>query len=481
VSLCRLSAGPLLASVLAIAACHPASRPGSGSARRDPAPVPANGPGSSEQTPVVPPPPPPLSADEVPPVDATLRPLPELGAFYEKLDALRHGKTQDRPLRVLWLGDSHTSADFLTHRVRAHLQGLVGDAGPGFLRLGLEPYRHEAASFEITGRFRHEPVLPAQRTRVKDGVFGYGGIRTLPQAGARVKVSVRMPGVASGGVGSSGVGSSGVGSSGVGSSGVGSSGATSGAAAALRWRLSYRLPEGAVIDVRVGQTERRLSSSVGDGPAILSADFEGGAADTFELSHVAGAPEIFGVFAERASSGLVLDTVGIDGARAATPLAWAPEQFERAVAERSPALVVVAYGTNEVFDKGRADQYAEHTLALIERVRAGAGPIPCWVIGPMDASGPGGQSRPRVSEISLAQADAARQAGCAFTSAQAVMGGEGSFARWTTQRPQLARTDGIHLTIAGYRQLGDLLAERLVTLAPQPSEAQPLQPQALQP
>lgn len=452
----------VLTTLSLIAACHPASRPGSGSAPRDPAPLPANGSGASDQTSEVPPPPPPLSADEVPAVDATSRSLPELGAFYEKLEALRHGKAQDRPLRVLWMGDSHTSADFLTHRVRAHLQGLVGDGGPGFLRLGLEAYRHEAASFELTGRFRHEPVLPAQRTRVKDGVFGYGGIRTLPQAGARVRVSVRSSSAA----------------------GAGSGAVSAGATGSLRWRLSYRLPEGAAIDVRVGQTERRLSSSGGEraeGSAPLTADFEGGAAEAFELAHVAGAPEIFGVFAERAASGLVLDTVGIDGARAATPLAWAPEQFERAVAERSPALLVLSYGTNEVFDKGRVDQYAEHTLALIERVRAGAGPIPCWVIGPMDASAPGGQSRPRVSEVSLAQADAARQAGCAFTSAQAVMGGEGSFARWTTQRPQLARTDGIHLTIAGYRQLGDLLAEKLVTLASPAIESPTLQPQALQP
>lgn len=431
-------------------ACHPASRPRAEEIARDPPGAPARPP-ASVPLPAVPPPPPPLASHEVPPVDGTSRPLPELAAFYEKLDGLRQGRLTAEPVRVLWMGDSHTSADFLTHRVRAHLQGLVGDAGPGFLRLGLEPYRHEGASFEITGRFRHEPVLPAQRTRVKDGVFGYGGIRTLPQAGARVRVVVRASG-------------------------------TPGSAGALRWRLSFRLPEGAAIGVRVGTTERLLSSSRVDGvdgSLIQTAEFEGTALEAFELWHVSGAPEIFGVFAERTSAGVVLDTVGIDGARTATPLAWAPDQFERAVAERAPALLVLAYGTNEVFDKAKAEQYAEHLLALIGRVRAGAGPIPCWVIGPMDASAPGGASRARVGEVSLAQADAARQAGCAFTSAQALMGGEGSFARWTTQRPQLARTDGIHLTIAGYRQLGDLLAETLVTLAPKATvQASPLEAQS---
>jgi lysophospholipase L1-like esterase len=447
----RQQHGPeLLGLCLSLAlGCHPVARSGSEDIARDAATSPAV-PLVSSSPPAVPPQPPPLALHDVPPVHETLRPLPELASFYEKLDAIRHGKPAAAPVRVLWMGDSHTSADFLTHRVRTHLQGLVGDAGPGFLRLGLESYRHEAASFEVTGRFRHEPVLPAQRTRVKDGVFGYGGIRTVPQAGARVRVSVRGAG-------------------------------TPGSVAPLRWRLSYRLPEGATIDVRVGMVERRLSSSAGDDvdrSLIQAADFDGAATDAFELAHVAGAPEIFGVFAERSSPGLVLDTVGIDGARAATPLAWAPAQFERAVEERAPSLLVLAYGTNEVFDKATAGQYGEHLLTLIARVRAGAGPIPCWVIGPMDASGPGGTSRARVVEVSLAQADAARQAGCAFTSAQALMGGEGSFGRWTVQRPQLARTDGIHLTIAGYRQLGDLLAESLVTLAPH--ERLPAQPPVAQ-
>jgi lysophospholipase L1-like esterase len=425
--------------------CHPAVRAGAEGAHAE-APVPEpKGAASATAAFVVPPPPAPLRADEVPGVEAVPRPLPELAAFYDALDALRRGRSGSAPLRVLWLGDSHTSADFMTHRVRSRLQDLVGDAGPGFLRLGLDLYRHESATFEVSGRFRQEPALPAQRTRVKDGVFGYGGIRTLPQAGARVRVTVkRSP--------------------------------SPGASQALRWQLSYRLPEGAAVEVRVGATETRLSYVPGAGEpaaAVTVADFEGGPEDAFEVAHVSGAPELFGVFVERARPGLVLDTVGVDGARAATPLAWEPEQFIEEVRARAPALVVLAYGTNEVFDKGWAEQYGQHVSALALRVRAGAGPIPCWVIGPMDASAPGGGSRPRVREVSQAQEKAARELGCAFTSAQALMGGEGSFARWTTARPQLARTDGIHLTIAGYRELGDALADQLLPEKAQPGPAQP--------
>lgn len=442
-SVCQHWLARMLVLLATGVSCRPAPASKSVQAQKTSAPA------TSRETlpttePEIPPPPPPLSLDEVPHVGALARPLPELAAFYDQLDAVRHGHQALRPVRVMWMGDSHTSADFMTHRVRLRLQTLASDAGPGFLRLGLDAYRHEGASFEVFGKWRQEPVLPAQRTRVKDGVFGYGGIRTLPQAGARVRFSVRPSAASAAGQLGEGV-----------------------APVPLRFRLAYRLPSGAAFDVRVGQEEVSLTSSSApeaDAAAIALLDLSGTMADSFELVHVAGAPEIFGVFVERAEAGLVLDTVGIDGARAATALAWEPEQFVAAVRERAPSLLVLAYGTNEVFDKGAVDQYTEHLVTLIQRVRQGAGRIPCWVIGPMDAPVPGGASRPRVEEVSRAQQAAARREGCAFTSAQALMGGEGSFARWTAARPQLARTDGIHLTIAGYRVLGDLLADTLVPL-----------------
>lgn len=360
------------------------------------------------------------------------RPLAELGAFYDRLDALRSGR-ESGTLRVLWLGDSHTNADFMTDRVRLALQELGGAAGPGFVRVGLESYRHEGVLLEISGRWRKEPVLPAQRTRVKDGVFGYGGIRTIPLAGGRARVSLRRR-------------------------------AGIDAETPVSWRLSYRLPAGAALDVRLGSAWQRLRSGEGLADAALPSEIllPGRFSDALEVAHVAGEPEIFGAFVETERAGIVLDTVGIDGARTATPLAWEPEQFARAVEARAPELVVLAFGTNEVFDKTAPRQYGDHVGRLLDLVRQGAGPIPCWVIGPIDAPREGGSSRPRVRQVSDAERQAAEARGCAFTSAQELMGGEGSFRRWTEARPQLARGDGIHLTVAGYRELGDRLARALL-------------------
>jgi hypothetical protein len=42
------------------------------------------------------------------------------------------------------------------------------------------------------------------------------------------------------------------------------------------------------------------------------------------------------------------------------------------------------------------------------------------------------------------------------------MGGDGGFARYLRETPQLARSDRIHLTPAGYQKLGETLGEEMV-------------------
>ncbi len=96
------------------------------------------------------------------------RNLPELAPFYVALDALANDQ-RERPVRILWWGDSHTAADFLTHPIREHLNAQSKPGGPGFIRLGLSGYRHGAVRLKSDGRWRKAPILPAQRTRVLDG------------------------------------------------------------------------------------------------------------------------------------------------------------------------------------------------------------------------------------------------------------------------------------------------------------------------
>lgn len=374
-----------------------------------------------------------------PPVE---RKLERLGPFYDAMDALRAGQ-RDTSVRILWLGDSHTDADFMTQPVREHLMRLGGDGGPGFVRLGLEGYRHGAAHVKVFGKWRKAPILPAQRTRVLDGVFGYGGIRTLPAAAAGATASTRNI-----------------------------------TGRELMWTLSVRLLHGAKLDVKVGEAKVRISSdeknALAGGGQLLS--LTGTDDEEIQVIHVGGDPEVFGVFGEYTDLGVVLDTVGINGARTATPLAWEPEQYIAQVQARKPDLLVLAFGTNEVFDQTRPDLYIEHNTRLVELIRKARPQMPCWIVGPPDSSTKEGTSKARVSEVTRAQAEAADKLGCAFTSAFQLMGGEGSFHRWAREKPAKARGDRVHLTIAGYRELGEMLAQSLIGGLPLDQVQQTLPP-----
>ena len=59
---------------------------------------------------------------------------------------------------------------------------------------------------------------------------------------------------------------------------------------------------------------------------------------------------IFGMSLERNNPGVVIDTLGIPGARASTQLLWNEALQREHMQRRKPNLVVLAYGTNETGD-----------------------------------------------------------------------------------------------------------------------------------
>jgi lysophospholipase L1-like esterase len=175
-----------------------------------------------------------------------------------------------------------------------------------------------------------------------------------------------------------------------------------------------------------------------------------------------GAPRLFGVIIERTvKPGVVLDTLGIDGARLETPLAWNEAAFTDEVARRNPDLLVVAFGTNEAFDALKVERYARQLQDLVGRLQRGAPNASCLVLGPTDAP-LGDGSLPRVAEVSAVLQRAAGQLGCDFASLQQLMGGEGSFVRGMKAKERLAQPDRLHLTPKGYQELGAVLAKQLL-------------------
>lgn len=363
------------------------------------------------------------------PVDPSRLALPH---FYADLAALEQ-KQHSKSVRILWLGDSHTAADFLTGSLRARLQARFGAGGPGFARVGLKPYRHTQLHYSCDGPWKLEPIPPPRRTPFDDGVFGLGGLRASPD-GAPAQASFEL-----------------------------SSGAARGK---LAWQLWYSLSEGASFRVTLAGVSQvvtgRTEAPVVPGAGFSSLVLDGALGDRLELLTLGGAPRFYGLVVEGSEPGVVLDAVGIDGARVATALAWGEASFEAAVRAREPSLLVLAFGTNEAFDADKPEKYRPQYQALLARVRRAVPQVDCLIVGPPDANAVAGGSEPRVAELDALQRSIAADLGCGYLSQLEIMGGPGSYSRWAHQTPALAKGDRLHLSAKGYDVIANALADRLL-------------------
>jgi lysophospholipase L1-like esterase len=349
--------------------------------------------------------------------------------FRAALEALSTGRRAD-PVRVLWLGDSHTAADFWPDAVRSALQERYGNGGPGFVSLGRRDYRHAGVKVLRDGRWKTVPHKPSLWVSQDDGVFGLTGIRMVAEHEAsKASVEIR-PAVA----------------------------------VAHRWDLSYRLPTRAS-RFRLtpsGGTPRVVDAQSCDVGKVQHLTWESAESGGLVIDRAAGNPDVFGVVVERAKPGVVLDTLGINGARLATPLAWNEASWVEEARLRKPSLVVFAYGTNEVGDQVAPHRYAETLEKLVLRARKAAPDADCAVFGPTDRLDKDWQTEPRVKEIDAVERETAERLGCWYVSVYGLMAQGGGYRHFANMLPPLAARDRIHLTMKGYSEIGAAIARALL-------------------
>ena len=355
-----------------------------------------------------------------------------LATFYGALRELSSGARKSH-VRVLWLGDSHGAADFWSGNLRTELQKRFGNGGPGFVHLGYREYRHDGIKTSVGGKWRMRPGNPATRSVTGDGVFGLGGILFVASADSpRGTVTITEPT----------------------------------APAKMTWDLCYRMSAlGDELRVSLtGKPDTVLRATEAE-PAgvvrhlVLSSETPGA---TFGAAVTAGTPELCGLVAEgdpQAQAGVVLDTLGINGARFATPLAWNEASWASELARRDPDLVVLEYGTNELSDWPlKTTSFTEPLRALMARIRRVRPDVDCVVLAPTDRA----DTEDRVPIGRDAVREGALESGCAFWDTYAIMGGKGAIRAWQSESPPKAAKDGIHLAWRGYRELGTKLAEDLM-------------------
>src|SRR5579862_305247 len=264
--------------------------------------------------------------------------------FFEQL--YRHQRAEAMgPLRILHYGDSHTAADEWTGALRTMFQEKFGDGGSGYSLAGRpwNGYRREDVRSGSTSGWHTDGLVG----RSGDGVYGLGGI----------SMSVRTP----------------------------REGIYVEADASDFELYYYQQPGGGSLQLYDnGIAVEQISTAGEPSPAYYHLEDMPGP-HRLELETLDHAPvRLFGWVAEK-PTGITYETLGINGAAASIALDWNEETLRSNIERRNPALIVLAYGTNEAGQKSwTLESYRDMFTKLIARFRAAAPTATILVIGPPD-------------------------------------------------------------------------------------------------
>ncbi len=366
-----------------------------------------------------------------------------LAAFHDALLALEDGRDPDGKVRVVFFGASGTASDLWTGYVRTYLQTRFGDGGPGVVP-GAAPnkwfHHSELSVVSSAGWTRYHA---GQREKLPDQAYG---LMALAMITTRAGEWAR----------------------------IGPSKSRADNLRVARYEIDYlEQPGGGRFAVSIDgvQVAEVATDAAFLGLGTFKYDVPPGLHRLEIVTLDEGAEvRLFDVVAESDTPGVVLDTVGIEGARASVHLHNDEQLFMQALARRAPDLIVLAYGTNEATDTDEAiSAYESKERSVVLRMRRAAPQASCLLFGPGDfplVQGKGKrrtiEPRPRVGEILEVQRRVAREMGCAFWDGREFMGGEGSMKAWVEAQPSFAQGDFLHFTRRGYVRLGQALSDALL-------------------
>ncbi|MBK8170276.1 MAG: hypothetical protein IPK60_08000 [Sandaracinaceae bacterium] len=361
-----------------------------------------------------------------------------LDHFY---NALRGSSPASPPVRVLILGDSHTAGDSFPGEIRRALQMQFGNGGVGFF-FPVRPWRYYQVPFSGATQ---SSGWTAQRITMQDRV-------PLPLGLAGMAVSS------------------------IDSAEVATLNFSDPAATTHLEVWSYAEPGGGSFDITATTSASECGecapttihvSAAAAIPHLVVTNVNAARISQLTLrTSAAGTVRIFGVVAERGAGGVVVDALGINGARVGAQLLWQESVFQESLQRRAPSLVVFQYGTNEAGDDQTIERYEVSMRTAIARVRRAVPNASCVLVGPTDrpqrVARNTYEDRPRTALIIEAQRRIARALGCGFFDTVAFQGGPLSTATWATMTPPLAHSDRVHLTRLGYIRWAEVFTTALL-------------------
>jgi hypothetical protein len=344
---------------------------------------------------------------------------------------------QKRPgaiTRIAHFGDSIIVSDYVSGTLRRKLQSTFGDAGHGFVLIAnaWPAYFHNDVSRYATAGFNVSRIVGPYAA---DGFYGLGGVSfsTPPNVLSRVGTAE------SGDYGRN----------------------------VSRFTLYYlQQPNGGSLDISVDGGQPSELSTAGSAIASKTHTIEvTDGSHQLTLQTKRGTSRLFGVALEREGPGVVLDALGVQGAR----IRFMDKQDDRHWAEqlqlRAPQLLVYQFGANESAD-GFLYPMVDYHRTMLDVLEQGKRALPessCLVVGAMDRAAKVGDeivSLRVMPELLANQKQAALDAGCAFFDTWTAMGGARSMPRWV--KKGLGQADLTHPTSIGAEIIGTWLYRALM-------------------
>lgn len=359
-----------------------------------------------------------------------------LDPFFVHLAATANGRP-GAITRIVHFGDSVVASDYVSGTLRRRFQEKFGDAGHGFTLIAnaWPAYFHEGISRYATSGWKISRVVGPLAS---DGWHGLGGVsfRAPPHLLTRIGTAKK-----------------------------GDFGRR-----VSRFVLAYvESPGGGTSDIRIDEKPRAVLDTNGPEKRFRTAIYDTPDGEhEFELQTTKGISRFFGLVLERDQPGVVLDAIGIQGARIRFLDKQADDHFQAQLAWRDPALVIYQFGANESAD-GYAYSMSDYYLtmkAVIAQQRQALPQASCLILGAMDRAARKGEDIRSLSIIPLLveqQRKVALDLGCAFFDLYRAMGGEGSMPRWF--RRDLGQSDLTHPTAVGAELLGNWIYRALMQAA----------------
>ena len=428
-----------------------------------------------------------------------------LRAFFQQLTQ-REDEPGNGTVRVMQWGDSHTAADMFTGELRARMQARFGDGGVGYTYAG-----HPFAGYRILGSGRNQSgswrTLGTHFTDLGDRLLGMGGVAIESYRAGDVSTLdapcltfavqyLRQPGggglqIADNGQVVANLSTAGTnGATPAGQGGMFSAGTDQSLA-----DQSTQQPETAVESSSAIPDEAAQDTAAPTGTGAAQAGSGGqfryncqAGSHHFTFTTQGGGPvRLLGTVSLQ--PGITWEAMGINGAEAPLILRWNQPLFQGYLAGAQPALIVLAYGTNEAAARWTGEDYRQTFTRLVQMLHATSPASSILVLGPGDRAigstyytssvtrvGRGKRARRVVHRVAHrvytpyrgtdrilnAQRDVCSSTGlCAFWDWRARQGGFGSVNRWVSAG--YAQPDHTHLTGVGYRALADALTADLLS------------------